>query len=212
VIVRFAGALALAVAYVFASPSPAAAQGDSSSSQTCELHLYPADGPHSVGEDFDAVHRVDQDLKHYYETAGRSLDWLTPARQRAILHDLPIAELAGMPPASVVTFGEPLSRHKALEPAPHATSASDCLLDVMVPQIMLERGGLASRSLRVFGIVRRFNHGALVRTYSGDAAAPMTGFQLKSAGDAESATQIVEQAYRAAVEAFLRNSAKPSRK
>ena len=207
----FVSALALVAAYALVSPSLAAAQEDLSRGESCQLHLYPADGPHSVGEDFDAVHRVDQDLKHYYQAAGRSLDWLTPARQQGILRDLPVAELAGTPSASIVMHGEPLSRHEALDPAPRV-SAGDCLLEVMIPQIMLERGGLAPRSLRVFGIVRRFEHGALVRTYSGDAAAPMTGFQLRSPADAQSATEVVEQSYRAAVEAFLRNSAKPPRK
>lgn len=208
-LVRFPGAVALAAAYLLAPLSTAFAQSDVNSS-TCEIHLYPSDGPHSVGEDFDAVHRVDQDLKHYYETAGRSLDWLTPARQQALLHEIPVAELVGLPSASLVSHPDPLSRRKALDPAPHS-SAGDCLVEVMVPQIMLERGGLAPRSLRVFGIVRRFEHGTLVRTYSGDAAAPMTGFQLKSPADAESATQIVEQAYRGAVGTLLTNSTKKPR-
>jgi len=211
VLVRFTGAVALVAAYVLGSSSLAFAQATPTSRGACELHIYPADGPHSVGEDFDAVHRVDQDLKHYYETAGRSLDWLTPGRQQALLQDMAIAELAGAPSAAVVMHSEPLSRRKALEPGPHA-GAGDCVIEVMVPQIMLERGGLAPRSLRIFGIVRRFDGGTLVRTYSGDAAAPMTGFQLKSPADADNATQIIEQAYRGAIEAFLRNSTKPPRK
>ena len=185
-----------------AQPAPAGA---------CVVHVYPADGVHSVGEDFDAVHQVDQDLKHYYETAGRSLDWLTPSRQLALLSDMPLGELAGVAADSKVMHPGPLSRHQALEAGPRETSEG-CVVEIMLPQIMLERGGLATRSLRLFGIVRRYEGGSLVQGYSGFGAAPMTGFQLRSPADAPTATAIVEQAYRNAVETILHNSAKPPRK
>lgn len=201
---RFAGAAALVAAYALGSASNAWAQNN------CRVHVYPADGVHSVGEDLDAVHRVDQDLRHYYETAGRSLDWLTPARQATLLQELPLAELAGAPSAALVMHPEPLTRHQAIAPGAH--EPGDCVVEVMLPKIMLERGGLAQRSLRLFGVIRRYESGSLVRSYSGDAASPMTGFQLKSPADAEAATQIVEQAYRGAAETLLRNSAKPPRR
>lgn len=178
---------------------------------SCELHVYPADGVHSVGEDVDAVKRVDQDLRHYYEMAGRSLDWLTPKRQLALLGDMPLDQLAGVAGRARTMHPEQLTRHQALEPGPRQT-ASGCMVEIMLPQIMLERGGLATRSLRLFGVVRRYDNGSLVSGYSGFAAAPMTGFQIRSPADADSATTIVEQAYRGAVETLLRNSAKPKRK
>ena len=178
---------------------------------SCELHVYPADGVHSVGEDVDAVKRVDQDLRHYYEMAGRSLDWLTPKRQLALLGDMPLDQLAGVAGRARTMHPEQLTRRQALEPGPRQT-ASGCMVEIMLPQIMLERGGLATRSLRLFGVVRRYDNGSLVSGYSGFAAAPMTGFQLRSPADADSATTIVEQAYRGAVETLLRNSAKPKRK
>lgn len=178
---------------------------------SCELHVYPADGVHSVGEDVDAVKRVDQDLRHYYEMAGRSLDWLTPKRQLALLGDMPLDQLAGVAGRARTMHPEQLTRRQALEPGPRQT-ASGCMVEIMLPQIMLERGGLATRSLRLFGVVRRYDNGSLVSGYSGFAAAPMTGFQIRSPADADSATTIVEQAYRGAVETLLRNSAKPKRK
>lgn len=178
---------------------------------SCELHVYPADGVHSVGEDVDAVKRVDQDLRHYYEMAGRSLDWLTPKRQLALLGDMPLDQLAGVAGRARTMHPEQLTRHQALEPGPRQT-ASGCTVEIMLPQVMLERGGLATRSLRLFGVVRRYDNGSLVSGYSGFAAAPMTGFQIRSPADADSATTIVEQAYRGAVETLLRNSAKPKRK
>lgn len=209
--IRVASAAALVAAYALVSLPSASAQAGPPAANSCEVHVYPADGPHSVGEDFDAVHRVDQDLNHYYQAAGRSLDWLTPTRQQALLHDMPLGELAGVPGVSLVIHADPLSRRQALEAGPRE-SGTDCLVEIMLPQIMLERGGLAPRSLRVFGIVRRYMHGALFRSYSGDAAAPMSGFQMRSPADADAATQIVEQAYRGAVETLLRNSTKPPRR
>jgi hypothetical protein len=177
----------------------------------CSIHVYPADALHSVGEDFDAVHAVDQDLHHYYETAGRPLDWLTPTRQLALLDELPVDQLVGIPSSTKTLHSTPLSRHQALQPGPREAGAG-CMVEMAFPQIMLERGGLATRSLRLFGVVRRYEDGVLVGSFSGFAAAPMTNFQLKSPADAELATAIVENAYRGAVETLLRNSAKSPRK
>jgi hypothetical protein len=189
----------------------ASAQPSSESAQRCEVHVYPADGPHSVGEDFDAVHQVDQDLRHYYETAGRPLNWLTPSRQIALLSEMPLGELAGVSSAAKTVHSEPLSRHQAIEPG-QREPGSGCVVEIMFPQIMLERGGLAARSLRLFGVVRHYQDRALVRGYSGFAAGSMAGFQLKSPADADAATETVEGAYRSAVEILLRNSTKPPRK
>jgi hypothetical protein len=43
----------LAGASVAASPAAAA---QAATPQACAIHVYPADGVHSVGEDLDAVH------------------------------------------------------------------------------------------------------------------------------------------------------------
>ncbi|HKX92519.1 MAG TPA: hypothetical protein VJM15_08880 [Sphingomicrobium sp.] len=181
------------------------------SARSCDIHVYPADGVHSVGEDFDAVKRVDQDLRDYYRAAGRSLDWLTPDRQLTLISQLPIARLIGADNSPTTMHSEPLSRHQALEPGPRQPGAG-CVVEVMLPQLMLERGGLAGRSLRVFGVVRRYDNGALTRSYSGFASSSMEGFRLKAPEDAPAATSLVEQAYRGAVETVLRNSTKIPRK
>ena len=204
----FLASLLAAAAPVAASPA-AAAQATPTSA--CAIHVYPADGVHSVGEDFDAVHRVDQDLRDYYKAAGRSLDWLVPSRQLALIGDVPVASLLGLAEGSRVLHSEPVTRLQALNtPAPAA--ADGCVVQVLLPQIMLERGGLAVRSLRLFGIVRRYQNGALASGYTGFAAVPLTGFKIKSPADADSSTAIVEQSYRGAVETLLRNSVKPNRK
>lgn len=208
------GAATLAVACAMNSAAfgqPSLSQAATTApSGACDIHVYLADGPHSVGEDIDAVHRVDQDLRHYYETAGRPLDWLTPNRQLTLLSDMPLANLARVSEGAKVMHPETLSRHQALEPGAREQSAG-CVVEIMLPQIMLERGGLATRSLRLFGVVRRYENGSLVRSYSGFAAAPMTGFQLRTPADAMGATAIVERAYRGAVEILLSNSAKSPR-
>jgi hypothetical protein len=196
------GAAALAAATV-----PAAVQAEAPA--VCAGDVYPADGVHSVGEDFDAVHSVDQDLHNYYAVAGRSLDWLTSSRQLALIEDLPLDSLLGVDRSSIAFHAEPVSRHQAME-----ASAPDraCVIQLFVPQVWLERGGLATRSLRVFGVVRRYAAGRQVQTYSGYASTPMTGFQLRSPADAEAATNIVETAYRNAVETLLRNALNPNHK
>lgn len=185
---------------VFSSPAQA------QPSAPCDILVYPAAGVHSVGEDFDAVHQLDQDLKHYYETAGRPLDWLSTARQRDLLKDLSFAPSLGVTQQSLTFRDETMTRNQALHAEPPATGR--CVVSVMLPQVFLERGGLATRSIRVFGIVRRYENGALFRSYSGYASAPMSGFQLRSPADANAATAIVEQSYRTAVGNFLANFAK----
>lgn len=199
------GALALAGACV---ANAASAQ----STPVCEVHIYPADGIHSVGEDFDAVKRVDQDLKHYYEMAGRSLDWLTPKRQGEILVGMGVGKMIGVSEQSLVVHPETLNRREALAPGLKRPAAAACTVELMLPQVMLERGGLAARSVRVFGIVRRYENGTQVSTFSSYGAAPMPGFEIRSPDDADKATQVVEQAYRGAVEELLRNSTKTKRK
>lgn len=179
-------------------------------SNTCAIHVYPADGVHSVGEDFDAIHGVDQDLRHYYSVAGQSLDWLTPARQLELLRGVPLSMLAGAGSGEPTLHGEAIRRSAALEPGPR-TAEPGCLVELMVPQIMLERSGLSARSVRVFGVVRHYRAGVLQRQYNGYAAAPMTGFNLQSPSDALAATKIVETAYVQAVETVLRNSTKTTR-
>lgn len=203
---KFIGAVALAAASVAGTAqitAPAAAK--------CDVHVYPADGVHSVGEDFDAVKRVDQDLRDYYAAAGRPLDWLTPGRQLELIGQLPLAQLAGAEGGAATMHPQPLTRRQALDAGPRHTSPG-CVIEVMLPQILLERGGLATRSLRLFGIIRRYDNGTLTRNYSGFAATPMTGFKLKAPSDAPAATALVEQAYRGAVEAILRNSTKTTGK
>lgn len=204
------GACALAVSCVLTTAAFAQSADSVAlppASAKCDIHVYGAEGVHSVGEDLDAVHRVDQDLHHYYEMAGRPLNWLTPERQLKIIDGIAIESLMGLSNGARVDHQDALTRRQAIDAAAPAPS-SGCQVQVMLPQIMLERGGLASRSLRIFGVVRRFEDGALTHGYSGYAAAPMAGFSLKTPADAEGATAIVEAAYRAAVETLLFNSAK----
>ena len=199
---KFIGAVALA-----AASAAVTAQTTAPAPARCDVHVYPADGVHSVGEDFDAVKRVDQDLRDYYSAAGRPLDWLTPGRQLELIGQLPLAQLAGADGGAATMHPQPLTRRQALDAGPRHPSPG-CVIEVMLPQILLERGGLAKRSLRLFGVVRRYDNGTLTRGYSGFAATPMTGFKLKDPGDAAAATAMVEQAYRGAVETMLRNSTK----
>jgi hypothetical protein len=188
-----------------------ATEPSSLSSPACGIHLYPADGPHTVGDDFDANHRVDQDLRHYAETAGHPLDWLSPSRQQVLLSALPIGSLLGVAEGSKTYHTQALTRAQALQPGPR-TRSDNCSVEILIPQIMLERGALSARSLRVFGVIRRFEAGSQMAGYSGYASAPMTGFQMRAPADADAATAIIENAYREAVETLLRNSAKPPRK
>jgi hypothetical protein len=197
-----------AAALLAACGGVTSAQSAPDTSRQCTIHVYPADGVHSVGEDFDAIHDTDQDLHDYYRNAGRPLDWLTPDRQIAILDSLSMDRFPHAAIAARTIHREPLTRHQALEPGPRE-SADGCIIEVMLPQIMLERGGLARRSLRVFGVIRRYDGGTLRSSYSGYSAVAMTGFQLKSPNDATAATAVVERAYRDAVDQLLRNSAKP---
>lgn len=191
--------LALASVALFASA--ANAQG----TEKCEIHVYPADGAHSVGEDFDAVKRVDQDIRDYNLAAGRDLNWLTVQRQLEILKNVQFS--ATLDGAESPAFHEtPLTRREAIAPGPHSQKGG-CVIEFMVPQILLERGGLATRSLRVFGVMRKYENGVLVKGYSGFAAAPMPGFRLKGPEDADQATAIVDSSYRQAVEMVLTNSA-----
>jgi len=176
----------------------------------CALHVYPGAGLHSVGEDFDAVHGVDQDLHHYYSSAGRALDWLTPSRQAELLRQSSIAAVVGTSRQRATVHDQPVSRADALASAAR-TEASGCLIEVFIPQLLLERGGLTTRSLRVFGIVRRYEAGSEVHIYSGYASAPMMGFRLESPSDVPAATHIVEAAYVAAVSTMLSNSDKSTK-
>lgn len=184
--------------------SAASAQAQQASSP-CDVHLYPAQGVHSVGEDFDAIHDVDQDLAAYERAAGRPLNWLTPERQLVILGELDVGALVGLSERTTTLHPDPLTRHQAIRPGAR-TASSECVYEIMLPQIMLERGGLATRSLRLFGVVRHYQNGTLVRGYTGYASGPMTGFRLKSPADAGAATNLVEQAYRNAVQILLQNS------
>jgi hypothetical protein len=193
-----------AVATLLAGSAAVAVSAQPQVTQGCDVHVYPADGVHSIGDDFDNVHEVDQGIRHYYAMAGRSLDWLSASRQIEVLRGSSFAAHVS-PGAGNITFhSEPLTRRQALELP--ATNNGECLVDILIPQILLERGALASRSLRIFGIVRRYERGVAVRHYSGYASAPMTGFQLRSPADAPAATQLVESAYVGAIEAMLDNS------
>jgi hypothetical protein len=186
--------------------APAAAADASTPAGGCDVEVRPAAAIHSVGEDFDAIHDVDHDLANYYRAAGKPLNWLSTERQVEILEGLKFGEAAGFTERSRTVHREAISRRQALDAGPVADKGG-CVVDIMLPQIMLERGGLASRSLRLFGVIRRYQNGQLVKSYSGYAGAPLTGFRLKSPADAESATALVEQSYRSAVQTFLRNAA-----
>lgn len=189
------GLVALAVAFTCAQARAEAG---------CEIHLRPAAALTSVGEDFDQVKRVGQDLRDYGLKAGKPLEWLTPERQYALLQQQP--PVASGP---VVAQLASLTRQEALQPRA-APSAAACALEVATPQIILERGGLATRSLRVFGVVRRFENGAQVKSFSGFASAPMAGFRLRGPDDLPAATALVEQAYRTSIQILLQSSAKPA--
>ncbi len=169
------------------------------SATPCEIHFYPAPKLQSVGEDFDAVHRIDQDLKQYDQNAGRPLEWLTPARQQELLNGFEAASLLGFDKTPLTLRDTPLKRSEALGAGPHSSPAPTCLVEVMVPQLLMERGGLAKRSLRLFGVVRRYQDGAQVASYSSFAAEELPGFRMKVPEDAPAATRLVEQAYVTAV-------------
>lgn len=106
----------------------------------------------------------------------------------------------------MVSDATPISRSEAL--AEPATNPVECTIRVMVPKVILERGGLAQRSLRIFGVVRRYQGGALTGSFSAFTSGPMLGFKLAGPADVPTATALVEQAYKTAVESFLENSSK----
>ena len=197
---KLLGVLALAAA-------SAASADQNPASKACSVHVYPAEGVHSVGEDFDAVHGLDQDLHHYYAVAGRPLGWLSIDRQLELLASLPLGQLAGAGTELPTLHNEPMSRSHALEPQMRAAETG-CAVEIYMPQIFLERGGLSNRSLRIFGVARRYEQGKLTHSFSGYAAAPLNGFQLRSPADAAAATHLIEAAYVEAVKTFLHNSTK----
>jgi hypothetical protein len=189
------------------SPVSAAVPGTTGK---CTLQVYPGAALHSVGEDFDAVHTVDQDLHDYYKNAGRSLDWLTPSRQSELLRQVPFTAFVGDASDGATIHDQPVSRSDALQ-AHTQTEASGCHIEAFIPQLLLERGGLATRSLRVFGVVWRYERGSAVQTFSGYASGEMTGFRLRTPADVSSATHLVEAAYVEAVSNMLRNFNKSSK-
>lgn len=182
---------AVAAVGLSASAAPAA---------TCDIHFFPAHRLQSVGEDFDAVHKLDQDLAHYERTAGRPLNWLAPARQLELVGKVSLS----MPNAGATVLHEiPLKRSEALAPGPRVTPPPACHIEIMVPQLLMERGGLSSRSLRAFGIVRTYAAGTVQSTYSGFAVAQLPGFRLKQPADTDAATALVELAYRDAIQRLV---------
>jgi hypothetical protein len=206
------GAAAFAVASVFCEPASGKEPVfDARPAPHCDVHIYPAEALHSVGEDFDNVHELDQDVRHYYEMAGRPLNWLNVGRQLELIQKIDLAAPLGIVEATRTLHADPLTRRRALEAGP-SVAFSGCVVEILVPQVLLERGALSNRSLRVFGVVRMYEAGMQVRGYSGYAAAQMDGFQMRSPADVDAATAIVETAYRQAVETMLRNSAKSPRK
>jgi hypothetical protein len=209
---KLLGAAALSVAWVLCGPASGKEPTiDARPAPHCDVHLYPADALHSVGEDFDNVHELDQDVRHYYEMAGRPLNWLNTARQLELIQEIDVGAPLRIVEVEKTPHREPLTRRRALEAGPR-TASPGCIVEILIPQVLLERGALSTRSLRVFGVVRMYQAGMQVRSYSGYAAAPMDQFQLRSPADADAATAIVETAYRQAVETMLRNSAKRPRK
>lgn len=172
----------------------------SASAATCDVHFFPAKRLQSVGEDFDAVHKLDQDLADYQRAAGRPLNWLVPARQLELVGK---AGLAVPDAGATILHDTPLSRSEALAPGPRIAPAPPCHIEIMVPQLLMERGGLSSRSLRAFGVVRSYAAGTLKSTYSGFAAAQLPGFRLKVPADADAATDLVERAYRDAIQRLV---------
>lgn len=186
--------------------SAQAAPSTAPSTAPCDIMVYPAERLHSVGEDFDAVHKLDQDLKDYDLAAGRPLGWLDMDRQRALVDGSGLAGQLGYPAATVTLSPTPLKRSQALAAGPHVTPAPACLVEVMVPQLLMERGGLSSRSLRLFGVVRHYRDGRLAASYAGFAVGALPGFKLRVPADAAAATTLVEQAYVTAVRALVAQS------
>lgn len=187
---------------------PASAQPQPASA-SCAIHFYPADRLHSVGEDFDAVHKLDQDLADYDRAAGRRLDWLTLDRQNALINTTALASQLGHPGASVTISPVALKRSQALAAGPRVTPAPACLVEMSVPQLLMERGGLSARSLRLFGVVRHYQDNRLVASYAGFAVGPLGGFRLREPGDAAAATALVEQAYVVALHSLVAQSLNP---
>lgn len=177
-----------------------------SSAAPCEIHFYPAERLHSVGEDIDAVHKLDQDLKDYDLAAARPLGWLDIDRQRELVDGSGLASQLGYPAGTVTLSPTPLKRSQALAAGPHVAPAPGCLVEVMLPQLLMERGGLSARSLRLFGVVRKYQEGRLAASYAGFAVGALPGFKLRVPTDAPAATTLVEQAYVQAVRALVAQS------
>lgn len=194
-------ALGLSIGLIFV-PSIALAQPNG---RPCTTHFYPAARLQSVGESFAAVKRVNQDLRSYDQAAGRPLEWLTLARQVELASQQRLAETIGINQVEWQVH-DPLTRLQAADPARVQAGATACVLEISTPQLILERGGLAARSFRIFGVVRHFENGQLVRRYSGFASAPMAGFRLESPSDVVQSTSIVENSYIQALGILMRQS------
>ncbi len=199
------GGLAAALSAT-ALASPASAQA----TDTCAIIVRPAAKPTSVGEDFDAVKRVDQDLRDYAAAAGKPLDWLTPERQLALIQQLPLAALLQVNAGTISADPQPITRQEAVGARPRP--GDGCAVEVLIPQVILERGGLAQRSLRIFGVVRRYPAAGEEKRFSGFTAAPMPGFKMKEPGDLPAATSLVETSFKQAVEKLLASSSRPPKK
>lgn len=191
-------AFVIVMGSTIALASPSYAQ---TATASCEAHFYPAAKLHSVGEDFDQVKRVDQDLRMYDQAAGKSLDWLNSARQTSLVED-GLARRLTMFGTGKLIVHDPLTRLQAVDPARPAAGATGCVLEIATPQLIMERGGLATRSLRVFGVVRHFENGTMVSRFAGFSSAPLPGFRMTNPSEAEAATRLVEQAYIEAMEAL----------
>jgi hypothetical protein len=181
--------------------APVAAQ---SNATPCEIHVWPAERMNSATSGWVFNNVQDADFKSNGGSAFSHQSPLDHAGQVAVMAQLDLGQLLGLPGATVVSHEEPTPPRS---PTANEQSASrkvsgpaPCYAELEVTKLFYGRAPLAGRSLQILFTYRLFNSEPTPqRVFSTFANEPLLNFPAKDAAHAAEADAELLAAFRQGV-------------
>jgi hypothetical protein len=165
----------------------------------CEVHIWPSRQLDVITEGGWSVHSLNRRFQADQKAIGAPTTLLAPARQVELMPRAAIADSVDLPDSPIIVHETPLSRLEAEKAVPHAQTAVPCSVEVLNVRLFYEKGALSSRSVRVFGVVRRWDGGRLSWSWSGFGVADIVNFPPKTAAAVPGSIEELERSWTVAV-------------
>jgi len=185
-------------------PSSGTAEASDTAAPACELHIWPSAGLESVTEGWLLNQTRNQALRGKAGDATELAEALEPRAQLDAIGTLDLPGAFHLGRARLIVHKDPLPAGPAgTSKIRQAASTNPCYVEFIIRRLVYARNGFAGGALQGFFTIRAFDaQGALSRSFTSMADAPLAIFPWKGPQDAESGRNELRNALRADILTF----------